>query len=238
MSYTLKTLKQAIKDYTSVDETTFNSNINNFIKMTEERLLKNVQMSVFKKEAAISIVSANEIEFPTDYLATLNFSIRQTSNDVTTDIFLEQKDYAFVVYNDASTTATGTPKYYAIISSSDTGADSHFPVTTVRVSPKANGTYTGKLIYLYRPKSLVDTSSTAAYAGTSTVGTTWLSTNAPRAMLYGCLSEAYTFLKGEPDLLALYEKQFQESAIGLKNLGESKEVQDDFRIGGVVRAKE
>ena len=240
MTWTYASLTTAIQDYTEANETSFNNHIPDFIRMAEERLLKTVQHSVFKKQASITVTSgtSNKLEFPTDFLAPLNFPLTQTKNSSTSNVSLEQKDLAFVLENDKNQGDNGDPKYYAIISSTETDADSNFPVTEVRVSPKANGTYTGTLVYLYRPTSLVDTSSTADYAGTGTTGTTWLSTNAPRAMLYGSLVEAYIYLKGETDILTFYEKQFQEALLSLKNLGEAKETQDEFRQGQVTRQKQ
>jgi putative alpha-1,2-mannosidase len=69
-------------------------------------------------------------------------------------------------------------------------------------------------------------------------GTTWLSTNATQGMLYGCLIEAYTFMKGEPDLMQEYEKRFSEAMVGIKMLGESKEVTDQYRTGMIMRPKQ
>ena len=76
--------------------------------------------------------------------------------------------------------------------------------------------------YYYRPTSLT--------AGSDS-GTTWLSTNAPNALLYGCLMEAYTFMKGEQDVMAMYEKRFAESLSRLKDFGEARENADAFRRG-------
>jgi hypothetical protein len=86
-----------------------------------------------------------------------------------------------------------------------------------------------ELHYFYRPTSLT--------AGSDS-GTTWLSVNAELTLFYGAMIEAYLFLKGEPDLLASYDKRFQESLLGLKMLGEAKQVTDEYRKGMVVRAKE
>jgi hypothetical protein len=86
-----------------------------------------------------------------------------------------------------------------------------------------------ELHYLYRPASLT--------AGSES-GTTWLSENAELTMLYGSLVEAYIFMKGEADLMSLYDKRFTESLAALKMLGEAKETTDEYRQGQVVRAKE
>jgi hypothetical protein len=83
--------------------------------------------------------------------------------------------------------------------------------------------------YLYRPASL-----TAGADG----GTSWLSINAELSLLYGALIEAYIFMKGEQDVMAMYEKRYQESLIGLKLLGEAKETTQDYRVGRVIREKQ
>ena len=77
-------------------------------------------------------------------------------------------------------------------------------------------------------RSLVDDSS----------GTTWLSENAELTLLYGCLIEAYLFMKGEQDVMAMYDKRFQESLVGLKLLGEAKETTQDYRVGRVIIPKQ
>jgi hypothetical protein len=86
-----------------------------------------------------------------------------------------------------------------------------------------------ELHYLYRPQSLTALADS---------GTTWLSENAEMAMLYGSLIEAYIYMKGEPDIMAAYEKRLQESIMGIKLLGEAKETTDYYRTGQVIRPKQ
>ena len=85
-----------------------------------------------------------------------------------------------------------------------------------------------ELHYYYRPTSLID-------AGDS--GTTLLSTNAPNTLLYGCLFEAYVFMKGEQDVLAMYDKRFTESLSRLKDYGEARENTDAYRRGLPLRQR-
>ena len=240
MSMTFAQLKLDIQRYTEVSETSFNDTVDTFVRNAEERMLKNVQANVFRKQTSISLTSgtSSRVVMPDDFLAPLSVTVRVTQNEVQSLVGLELKDHAFVVENDSSTAASGIPKYYAVVSSSETDADGKTPVTELRVSPKSNATYTMTVNYLYRPQSLVDVSTTQAYGDTAVTGTTWLSTNAPRALLFGTLVEAYIFLKGEPDLLAMYEQQFQESLAGLKLLGEAKETQDEYRVGQLIRQKQ
>ena len=82
---------------------------------------------------------------------------------------------------------------------------------------------------MYRPQSLTDVDAAA---------TTWMSINAPLSLLYGALIEAYTFMKGEQDVIAMYDKRFNESLMGLKLLGEAKETTQEYRVGKVIREKQ
>ena len=110
------------------------------------------------------------------------------------------------------------PKYYAT-----------FDVSNFILAPTPNANYTAELHYLYRPASLT--------AGAES-GTTWLSENAELSLLYASLIEAYIFMKGEQDVMAMYDKRYQESLIGLKLLGEAKETTQNYRVGQVIRAKQ
>ena len=248
MSYTYVSLQTEIKNYTEVDETTFNNTIDTFIRNAEERMLKTVQMSVFRKQTSISITPATSarVVAPEDFLASLSFSINQTvgtgDSAVEYKTFLEEKSFPFVIEQQISTSASGVPKYYAMVGSSETGAsgtiEDDFPLTTFQVAPKADTPYNGTLIYLYRPVSLVDTASDATYGSGSTVGTTWLSTNAPRALLFGSLVEAHIFLKSDPQVITMHEEQFKDAMVGLKQLGEARETQDEYRAGLIIRQRQ
>jgi len=96
------------------------------------------------------------------------------------------------------------------------------------LGPKPDAAYDVELHYFYRPLSLT------AGAGS---GTTWLSENASVALLYGCLIEAYTFMKGEGDLVQNYTQRFTEALSRVKNFGESQEVTDAYRTGLILREK-
>ena len=96
-----------------------------------------------------------------------------------------------------------------------------FSVDHFLLAPTPNSAYTVELHYFYRPTSLVDSGS----------NTTWISDNAPNVLLYGALLEAYIFMKGEPDIIALYEKRFMDGLSRLKDLGEARENHDAYRRG-------
>ena len=215
MSFTYSSLKTAIEDYTENTETTFVTHMDDFIKLSEERILKNVQLQLFRKNTTGTMTSSNQyLAMPSDFLAPFSLSI--TSSSVKT--FLQFKDVNYVQSFNPNSSTTGTPRYYAI-----------FDITNFIIGPTPDSGYTSELHYFYRPASLTA-------AGDS--GTTWLSENATLALLYGCLTEAYTYMKGEQDLMAEYEKRFGESMVALKMFGEAKEVTEDYRAGMVLRPKQ
>ena len=216
MSFTYDGLKQAIQDYTENDETSFVTNLPVFIQQTEECILKNVQLSLFRKNASGTMTSGNKyLTCPSDFLAPLSLSFVDSDSD---NQFLEFKDPDFIQTFNPDSTATGNPRYYAV-----------YDIDNFIIGPTPNGSYTVELNYFYRPTSLT--------AGSGS-GTTWLSENATLAMLYGSLVEAYVYMKGEPDMMASYDKRFIEAMTGLKAFGEAKEVTDQYRTGMVIRPKQ
>ena len=216
MSFTYATLETAIQDYTENSETTFTNNLSVFIKQAEERILKNVQLSVFRKNATAAFTSSNQyLGCPSDFLAPFSLSFTNSSSE---KVFLDYKDVNFIQTVNPNSSTTGSPKYYA-----------HYDNDNFIIAPTPNSTYAVEIHYFYRPASLT--------AGSDS-GTTWLSTNAPNTMLYGSLIEAYTFMKGEPDVLQNYNQRFVEAVGGLKSFGESKESTDAYRTGLVLRGKQ
>jgi hypothetical protein len=152
---------------------------------------------------------------PTDFLAPYSLAYTDAGNDAN---FLDFKDANYVQQFNPDPTTEGAPRYYAV-----------FDLTNFIIGPTPNSSYAVELHYFYRPVSLTVGSGT---------GTTWLSENAELAMLYGSLMEAYIFMKGEPDMQALYEKRFGESIMGLKMFGEAEEVTDQYRTGQIIRPKQ
>ena len=208
MSFTKATLTTAIQDYTDNSETTFVNNIPNFIKASEEKILKSVDLDYFRKNVTSALTASDAfLTVPADYLA--SFSLQITTSG--SESFLLQKDVNFLrEYTPASTT-TGLPKYYA-----------RFDEDNFILAPTPNSNYAIQLNYFYRPASLT--------AGSDS-GTTWVSTNAPFALLYGSLVEAYTFMKGEPDVIQNYNGLFTQYLERVKDLGEARENTDGYRVG-------
>jgi len=208
MSFTYAQLKTAIQDYTDNAETTFVNHLNDFIKASEEKLLKSVDLDYFRKNVTSTLTSSDQfLTVPTDYLA--SFSLQITTSG--SESFLLQKDVNYIREYTPAASTTGLPKYYA-----------RFDENNFILAPTPDTAYTIELHYFYRPTSL-----TAGADG----GTTWLSTNAPYALLYGSLIEAYTFMKGEPDVIQNYTNLYMQYLERVKDLGEARENTDGYRVG-------
>lgn len=209
-------LKQAILDYTDNAEATFVNNLPLFIRAAEERILKNVQLQFFRKNQSANLTAGNKyLVCPSDFLAPYSLGYTDGDND---KVFLQFKDVNFVQEAYVDPADTGAPRYYA-----------QFDIGNFIIGPTPNGSYVVELHYFYRPDSLT--------AGGDS-GTTWLSINAELTLLYGALVEAYTFMKGEVDMMALYNQRFDQSLMGLKNFGEAREVTQDYRAGQIIRTKQ
>mgnify|MGYP003123100293 FL=1 len=207
MSFTLTTLTASIQEWTQNDEATFVAEIPFFIKNAEERIFKVVDLDYFRKNVTGTMTSGNKfLEKPSDYLATFSLSYVKDSANV----FLLQKDVNYIQEFTPNPSTTGSPRFY-----------SSFDVDTFIVAPTPDSSYAVELHYYYRPASLTTDNS----------GSTWISTNAPDALLYASLVEAYTFMKGESDLIQLYTARFTEAMSRLKVYGEGQENTDAFREG-------
>jgi hypothetical protein len=212
MDYTQ--LKQAIQDYVESYETTLVDNIDNFIRQTEERIYRSVMIPELRKNVTGALASGNKyLARPSDFLSVFSIAIIDGDGDY---LYLIDKDVNFMREAYPNASSTGVPKYYAQF-------DGDGPVSTYGtfiLGPTPNASYTVELHYFYEPPSIVDT------------GTSWLGENAETALLYGCLVEAYTFLKGDTDLMSLYEKRYMDA---LANLGmiDVRSKRDDYRDGQI-----
>ena len=212
MAFTFTTLKTAIQDYTQNTESTFVSQLSRFIINAEERILKECQLDVFRKSSQGSATSGNQyLSKPSDFLSQNSLSVINSSSKE----FLLYKQVTMLQDYTPNPATTGAPKYYG-----DWDND------TFLLAPTPDSNYTMELHYFYRPVSIT----------TSGDGTSWLGTNAELALFYGSLVEAYTFMKGEQDLLTLYNSRFQEALQWLKNLGEGLQTRDQYRYDRLRRA--
>ena len=183
---------------------------------TEERILKNVQLSLFRKNVSGAMTINNKyLAAPSDFLSPFSLSFVDADSN---QVFLDFKDVDFVQSFNPNAATTGNPRYYAV-----------FDIDNFILGPTPDASRAVELHYFYRPASIT------AGAGS---GTTWLSENAELALLYGSLIEAYIYMKGEQDIMAQYEKRLAEAITGLKMFGEAKEVTDQYRMGMVIRPKQ
>ena len=214
MTMTYGQLKQAILDYTENNETSFVANLPLFIRLAEERILKNVQLNLFKKNQFGNMTTGNQyLAAPSDFLAPFSLSIEVGNNKE----FLLFKDLDFVQSYTPNAATTGQPRYYA-----------QFDVDNFIIGPTPDANYVVDIHYLYRPASLT--------AGSDS-GTSWLSENAEITLLYGALIEAYTYMKGDMNLMQMYMSRLAEGIARLKNLGEAQETIDEYRMGRVQRQR-
>jgi len=205
MNYT--ELTAAIKDYTNNTGTDFVAAIPTFVKQAEQRIYRAVNLPVNRKNVSGSMTDGTAyLAMPTDFLFPLSLSITSSSNQ----IFLLNKDSNFIrsTYPNAST--KGTPKYYGIFASD-----------TFIIGPTPDSNYTTELHYYYQPNSIV------------TDSTSWLGTNADTVLLYGSLVEAYVYMKGEPDMIQMYQQRYDDALAGLKIQAEGRMTGDEYRDGTI-----
>ena len=211
MSFTFTTLKTAIQDYSQNTESTFVSQLPRFILNAEERILKECQLDVFRKSVEGNLTSSGKfLTKPTDFLAPYSLSVINSSKNE----FLLYKHVTFLQDYTPNPATTGIPLYYG-----------DWDDSTFLIAPTPSSSLNVELHYFFRPESITTASS----------GTTWLGDNAELALLYASLVEAYTFMKGEQDMMALYNGRFQEALQWLKNLGEGKQTLDEYRYDRLRR---
>jgi len=208
MNYT--ELKQAIQDYTENTETTFVNNLDDFIKQAEQRIYNEVQIPYLRKNVTGAATSSNKyLQTPTDFLAP--YSMAAILADGTYE-FMLNKDVNWMREAYPDPTTTGTPKYYAL-----------FDDDTFIMAPTPSTALSIELHYYYYPESIT----------VATSGKTWLGDNYEQTLLYGSLLEAYTFMKGDADLITLYKGRYDEAMKQLKMLGDGKDRRDAYRSGQI-----
>ena len=199
-------LKSLIQNYLENTEATFVSDLPKIIEQAETRILKSVKLPVFRKNVEGSITSGNKyLNTPSDFLD--NYSLALTNSD--SQEFLLFKDVNFIREAYPNPSTTGVPKHYAL-----------FDNTTFILGPTPNATFVAELHYFYKPTSIT--------AGAES-GTTWLSTNAENALLYGAILESYVYMKGDLNLMQVYEKRYDQALARLKTLGEAENTVDSYR---------
>jgi|TARA_R110000824_G_scaffold4422_1_gene21353 hypothetical protein len=200
-------LTAAIKDYCQNTETSFVAAIDTFIKQAEQRIYRSVNLPISRKNVAGTITDGNQyLSMPTDFMFPLSLSLTNSSDQ----IFLLNKDANFIRATYPNVSTEGVPKYYGV-----------FDIDTFIIGPTPNANFTTELHYYYQPASIVDTSPS------------WLGTNADTVLLYGCLVEAYTYMKGDADMMQLYQQRYQEALAFLKLEAEGRMTGDEYRDGTI-----
>ena len=196
-----------IRNYTEVDANVFsNSVINTFITMAENQILREIDLDVFKLEVAGNMTSGNKfLAAPSDILTHRYLMITVDGEQ----IFLDFRDTSFMKEYWADGTATGVPKYYSV-----------WDQNTFYVAPTPSQNYTAELGYIYRPTQLSPTNPT-----------TWISTNAPEALLYACLIQAYSYTKGPLEMLQYFRQSYKEAIQGLGVEQQGRRRRDEYRDG-------
>jgi hypothetical protein len=196
-----------LRNYTEVDANVFsNSVINTFITMAENRILRDIDLDVFKLEVAGNMTSGNKfLTAPSDILTHRYMMI--TSG--TQQIFLDFRDTSFMKEYWPNGALTGTPKYYSV-----------WDQNTFYVAPTPNTGFSVELGYIYRPPQL-----------SPATPTTWISTNAPEALLYACLIQAYSYTKGPLEMLQYFENSYKQAVQGLGIEQQGRRRRDEYRDG-------
>lgn len=207
-------LVQAIKDYTENEETTFVTNIPTFVQQAEERIHRLIIIPELRKNVTATTTNGNQyVTRPSDFLSVFSLAVVDGSSNYE---YLIPKDVNFIREAYPAAATSGLPRFYAIFDGDvqATGTTGNFIV-----GPTPDSTYSIELHYYFDPPSIVTSS------------TSWLGDNAERVLLYGSLIEAYTFMKGEQDVLAMYQKNFDESLNDLALLGNARLKRDNYRDG-------
>jgi hypothetical protein len=202
-------LVQLIEDYVESDEPSFLTHIDQFIALGEERIYRLVKVPAQRQVAtSTTTISDPQLGLPNDFLAVDSLSVT-VSGSVT---YLIPKELNFLK-EAYPTGTTGTPRYYC-----------QQDDQTIYLAPTPSAALPVELAYMRKPVSIVSAS------------TTWVGNNAAVALLYACLVEAYTYLKGEKEIIDRYEARLQEAVGGAKQLGEGRDKKDERR-NPVTRAQ-
>lgn len=199
------TLSTLLQDYTQNSSAEFVAAIPEIVKLAEDRIYQSVQIPALKRNATSNFVQGNKyLAAPTDFLAAYSMAVKSASGVYS---YLLEKEVGYINEVFPNSSATGVPRYYALFNDS-----------TFVVAPTPNAFLEVELHYFYEPPSIVD------------VGTSWLGDNTESVLFYGALCEAYTYMKGDADLVTLYRQRYDEALGRLKVLGEGMDKRDNFRL--------
>ena len=219
MNYTQ--LKTAVEDYT---ENSFSAtDFATMTKLAEQKIYNTVQLPSLRKNVTGSLTANNKyLQAPSDFLSVFSMAVVLADGSYE---YLLDKDVNFIRQAYPTPTSTGTPRYYAIFGPRSDDANE----LTFIVGPTPSASLSVELHYFYYPVSIADTVLNPS-------GTSWLGDNFDSVLFNGVMVEAARFMKEEPDVVTMYEQQFAQSLILLKQLGDGKNRQDAYR-NGQVRVK-
>ena len=213
--------------FTLSDSSTLSSTtqINRFIEQAEQRIYNSVQFPSIRKNMFSSITANNKyVSLPDDFLSVYSLALvtGATGSPINLDTgtfeYLLNKDVNFIRQAYPTPNSTGEPKYYALFGPTINGATITNELSLI-LGPTPDASYYVELHYYYYPESI------------TTATTTWLGDNFDTVLLYGALVEAYTYMKGEPDIMAFYDAKYKEALALAKRLGDGMERQDAYRSG-------
>lgn len=205
----------AVSDYT---ENTFPTvDMDTFIKQAEQRIYNTIQFPSLRKNVTGVTSPANKyLACPDDFLSSYSLAVIENYNTANANYtYLLNKDVNFIREAYPNPTDTALPKYYALFGPQSSNANE----LTFILGPTPDAVYRMELHYFFYPPSIV------------TAGTSWLGDNFDTVLLYGTLVEAYTYMKGEQDMMALYDGKYKEALALAKRLGDGLERQDAYRSG-------
>lgn len=217
MTYT--ELVAEIQNYTQNYEAGFVATIPTFVMQAEERIYNTVQIPSLRRNVTGVTATGNKyLSCPNDFLSSFSLAVIDASGNYE---YLLNKDVNFMRASYPKATDTGLPQYYALFGPTTTSGLTPAPTNELSfiLAPTPDAVYTVELHYNYYPESIV------------VAGTTWLSDNYSPVLLYGSLVEAYTYMKGEADVMAFYEKKYQDALGQLNRLGTGLERGDAYRDG-------
>jgi len=216
MNYTA--LSNAIQAYTENTEADFVANIPVFVQQAEQRIYNNVQFpSIRKNVTGVVSTTSTYLSAPDDFLAVYSLAVIDATGNYE---YLLNKDVNFIRQAYPSASDVGLPRYYALFGPTVSGSTITDELTFI-VGPKPDANYTVELHYYYYPESITVAAD----------GRTWLGDNFDSVLLYGSLVEAYTYMKGETDMMQLYNQKYVEAMALAKRLGDGMERQDAYRSG-------
>lgn len=205
MSLNYTQLVSAIEDYLQYNDPVFVSNINVIIQQAEDRIYQSIQAPVERKNSIGALTINNQyLGAPSDMLSVASMAVIADGSYN----FLLPREVSFMREAYPSPTATGLPKCYAL-----------FDQTTFIFGPTPDASYSVELNYHAKPDSIV------------TAGTSWIGDNFESILLSACILEAYIFLKGDADLIQLYDNRYKEALSTFQLLGEGLDERDSFRNG-------